>query len=99
MKRYAARVDANQSLIVEALRAAGAVVDIIGLPVDLRIAYVDSGGAKRFAYFECKDGAKSASRIKKTDVQEAFFAKYPGWPVCLVDSPEVALKHLKVLKS
>lgn len=102
MKRFAARVDANQGLIVDALRAAGAVVDIIGLPVDLRIAYVDSGGAKRFAYFEVKNGEKVPSARKKTDVQETFFSKYPeseGWPVCLVDSPEVALKHLRILKS
>ncbi len=98
MTRYALRRDANESPVVDALRAAGAVVTIIGLPVDLLVGYVDSAGVKRFAFFEVKDGGKVPSARKKTEVQEAFFAKHPGWPVCLVDSPEVALKHLKVLK-
>jgi len=37
--RYAARVDANQEQIVSALRAAGAYVWIIGIPVDLLVGY------------------------------------------------------------
>ena len=37
--RHAARVDANQIQIVSALRAAGAYVWIIGLPVDLLVGY------------------------------------------------------------
>ena len=37
--RYAARVDANQMQIISALRAAGAYVWIIGLPVDLLVGY------------------------------------------------------------
>jgi len=37
--RYAARVDANQDAIVATLRAAGAYVWIIGLPVDLLVGY------------------------------------------------------------
>ena len=84
---------------MDALLSAGAVVTIIGLPVDLLVGYVDSAGAKRFAFFEVKDGDKIPSKRKKTKVQTEFFDRHPGWPVCLVDSPEVALKHLKVLKS
>ena len=99
MTRYALRKDQNESPVVDALRAAGAVVTIIGLPVDLLVGYVDSGGFKRFAFFEVKDGQKVPSARKKTDVQSAFFERHLGWPVCLVDSPEVALRHLKVLKS
>ena len=37
--RYAARVDANQEQVVSALRAAGAYVWIIGLPVDLLVGF------------------------------------------------------------
>ena len=37
--RYAARVDQNQAQVVSALRAAGAYVWIIGLPVDLLVGY------------------------------------------------------------
>ena len=54
--RRAARVDANQIQIVSALRAAGAYVWIIGLPVDLLVGYkghtflveVKSTSKKRF---------------------------------------------------
>ena len=97
MTRYALRKDANETPVVEALRAAGAVVTVIGLPVDLLVGYVDSGGHKRFAFFEVKDGDKVPSARKKTDVQNAFFERHPGWPVCLVDSPQTALRHLRVL--
>ena len=97
MTRYALRKDANEPAVVEALRAAGAVVTVIGLPVDLLVAYVDSGGHKRFAFFEVKNEDKVPSARKKTDVQNAFFERHPGWPVCLVDSPQTALRHLKVL--
>ena len=97
MTRYALRTDANQTAVVSALEAAGATVEIIGLPVDLLI-----GINGRFAFLECKDGAKSPSRRKKTKVQEAFFAKFPesaGYPVFLVDSPECALRYLRILQS
>ena len=39
--RRAARVDANQDAVVSALRAAGAYVWIIGLPVDLLVGFRD----------------------------------------------------------
>ena len=99
MTRYALRKDANETPVVEALRAAGAVVTVIGLPVDLLVAYVDSGGCKRFAFFEVKDGQKVPSARKKTDVQNSFFERHPGWPVCLVDSPQTALRHLNLLRA
>jgi len=102
MTRHALRKDANESDIVLALRQAGCHVDIIGLPVDLLLAYVCSDGSKRFAFMEVKDGDKSPSRRKTTKVQDEFFAKYPeseGWPVCLVDSVEAALRAYRVLKS
>lgn len=98
MTRYALRVDANQAQVVSALQAAGATVEIIGLPVDLLIGYVGKGGPS-FAFFEVKDGNKSPSKRRKTEVQEKFFAKFPGYPVHLVDSAECALRHLKVLRS
>lgn len=100
--RHALRVDANQKRIVAVLTQAGAHVDVIGLPVDLRIGYVAADGSKRFAFFEVKNGEKSPSRRKKTRVQEQFFAQYPesqGWPVCLIDSEESALRMLRVLQS
>ena len=94
MTRYALRVDANQSEVVTALKAAGARVWIIGLPVDLLFA-VDG----RFGFMEVKDGAKSASRRKKTAVQDRFFSECQGLPVSLVDGPEAALRHLNAFRA
>lgn len=97
--RYALRIDANQSQVVSALTAAGANVLILGLPVDLLIGTTNKRGERIFAFFEVKDGDKPKSAQKKTKVQEMFFAQYEGWPVCLVDSAETALRHLRVLQS
>ena len=87
--RHAARVDANQPAIVAALRAAGAIVEIIGLPVDLLIGF-----RGQLFLLECKDGAKVKSAQKKTALQERIFDKFAGYPVKMVDSPEVALRAI-----
>ena len=61
--RYAKRVDANQDQIVSALRAAGAYVWIIGLPVDLLVGY------KNHTFLvEVKDGPKK----RLTALQDDF---------------------------
>ena len=91
--RRAAKVDANQAQVVEALRAVGARVWVIGLPVDLLI-----GHAGRLLLMEVKDGAKSASRRKKTPLQEKFFAEWADMPISLVDGPEAALRALGVIQ-
>lgn len=90
--RYALRVDQNQAQIISALEAAGALVEVIGKPVDLLV-----GINGRFAFFEVKDGAKMPSQRKKTPLQQRFFEKYAGYPICLVDSPEAALRHLNII--
>jgi hypothetical protein len=51
--RFARRVDSNQGEVVEALRAAGAVVEVIHEPVDLKV-WADATKTK-FAYFEVKN--------------------------------------------
>lgn len=94
MTRYAARVDANQTAVVSALRAAGARVWIIGLPVDLLVGF--RGG---WLLVEVKDGAKTPSRRQKTALQDRFFAEADGLPTALVDGPEAALRALRVLDS
>lgn len=94
MVRYALRTDANQSQVISALEAAGAKVWIIGKPTDLLVG-IDG----KFAFFEVKDGQKYASQQKKTALQERFFKFYEGYPVCLVDGPEAALRHLKVIQN
>jgi len=83
--RYAARVDANQQQVVSALRAAGAYVWIIGLPVDLLVGY------KNHTWLmEVKDGP----RKRLTALQEDFFANWGGGTLCRVDGPEAALRMI-----
>ena len=87
--RYAARVDANQDQIVTALRAAGAYVWIIGLPVDLLVGY------KNHTFLvECK----STSRKRLTALQADFFENWSGSTLARVDSPEAALRMIGILK-
>jgi len=85
--RHAARVDANQQAIVAALRAAGAYVWIIGLPVDLLVGY------KNHTFLV---EIKTTSKKRLTKLQEDFFLKWIGGTLCRVDGPEAALQMLKV---
>ena len=87
--RYAARVDANQTQIVSALRAAGAYVWIIGLPVDLLVGY------KGHTFLvEIKDGSKK----RLTKLQADFFENWVGGTLARIDSPEAALRMIGVVK-
>ena len=86
--RYAARVDANQDQIVVALRAAGAYVWIIGLPVDLLVGY------KGHTFLvEIKTNAKK----RLTTLQRDFFESWSGSTLARVDSPDAALRMIGVL--
>lgn len=86
--RYAARVDKNQSEIVAALRAAGAYVWILGLPVDLLVGY-----RGKTILVEVKDGP----RKRLTGLQSDFFASWTGDIVCRVDGVEAALRVLRTI--
>jgi hypothetical protein len=87
--RYAARVDANQTQIVSALRAAGAYVWIIGLPVDLLVGY------NNHTYLvEIKDGSKK----RLTKLQADFFESWIGGTLCRVNDAESALRMIGVKK-
>ena len=81
-------MDANQAQIVSALRAAGANVWILGLPVDLLVGYKG-----HTVLMEVKDGPGK----RLTALQEAFFAKWEGGTLSRVDGPESALNVLKVI--
>jgi hypothetical protein len=88
MIRRAARVDANQTQVVSALRAAGAYVWIIGLPVDLLVGYDN-----KTYLVEIKDGpSKPLTRL-----QQDFFGKWCGGGLHRINSPEDALKMIGVL--
>jgi len=89
MIRRAARVDANQAQVVSALRAAGAYVWIIGLPVDLLVGYKNHSWL-----MEVKDGP----RKRLTALQEDFFKNWCGGTLCRVDGPEAALRMIGVVE-
>ena len=86
--RFAARVDANQTQIVSALRAAGAYVWIIGLPVDLLVGY-------RGHTFLVE--VKSTAKKRLTGLQADFFENWSGSTLARVDSPESALRMIGVI--
>lgn len=86
--RRAARVDANQDQVISALRAAGAYVWIIGLPVDLLVGYKG-----HTVLMEVKDGPGK----RLTALQDKFFENWYGGPLSRVDGPEAALSVLRVI--
>lgn len=89
MIRRAARIDANQTAVVNALRAAGAYVWIIGLPVDLLVGY------KGHTFLvEIKNGP----RKRLTALQENLFNNWPGSTLARIDGPEAALRMIGVIK-
>ena len=89
MMRHAKRVDANQDAIVTALRAAGAYVWIISLPVDLLVGY------KGHTFLvECKTDHKK----RLTALQANFFETWSGSTLARVDSPDAALRMIGILK-
>ena len=87
--RYAAKVDSNQDAIVSTLRAAGAYVWIIGLPVDLLVGYGNHSYLMEL---------KRDSKARMTPLQADFFKNWTGGTLCRVDSPDGALKMIGVIK-
>lgn len=90
--RYAARIDANQTQIVSALRAAGATVQSLsavgqGCP-DLLVGYQGKN-----ILMELKDGKKPPSERKLTSDQIVWHSEWKG-VVFLVTSVNEALQLL-----
>ncbi len=94
--RRAARVDRNQAEIVDALRAMGCSVWIIGLPLDLLVGVPGKDGAGTTMLFEVKDGTKPPSGRKHTDLQAEFFKTWRGGPVATVTDVDSALRAARV---
>ena len=87
--RHAKRVDANQDAIVATLRAAGAYVWIISLPVDLLVGYGNHSYLMEI---------KRDSKARMTPLQDDFFENWTGGTLCRVDSPDAALRMIGALK-
>jgi hypothetical protein len=90
--RRAARIDANQSAVVGALRACGAKVRVVGQPLDLLVGF-----HKRLALFEVKDGNKRPSDRKLTPAQVDFIAEWGEFPIFIVENAESAVKALHLM--
>jgi hypothetical protein len=84
--RRAARVDANQAAIVQALRDAGAYVWVIGLPVDLLVGYNGNTWLME---------VKTDGKKKLTQLQADFFGAWIGGDLVRVESPDDALKIIR----
>lgn len=91
IKRWAAKVDANQEAIVAALRLVGCSVEIIGRPVDLLVGY-----RMETHLLEVKDEGKPPSARKLTPAQEAFFRNWHGRPARVVESIAQAFEAIGV---
>ena len=92
--RRAAKVDANQAEIVDALRRAGCTVQSLaaigkGCP-DLLVGYMDVN-----FLLEVKDGAKPPSARKLTDDQDNWHINWRGY-VHTVKSAEEAIEIVRV---
>jgi hypothetical protein len=92
--RYARRVDNNAPLIVDALRAAGAVVEVIHEPVDLKV-WADATKQK-FAYFEVKNLSTAYGRKGLNEKQLNDMA---GQAYVMVTDVQGALGALRVLRA
>jgi hypothetical protein len=93
--RYAAKVDENQALIVDALRKAGATVWIIGLPVDLLIG---CNGVTALAEVKRIEGKRKPRAAGYTDLQREFMATWRGGTVATLTDVEGALRLVSMLK-
>ena len=95
MTRRAAKVDANQREIVQALRRAGATVVHLhavgdGCP-DIAVGYRDQN-----YFLEIKDGSKPPSAQKLTEPQMQWHRDWRGTSH-VVNSPEAALAVIGVV--
>lgn len=100
--RRAARVDANQGEIVDALRKAGESVQPLhgvggGVPDLLVTGRCDICGQRVNKLLEVKDGAKPPSWRKLTDDQVKWHGAWRG-PVSIVKSIDEALRAVGVIK-
>ena len=94
--RYAARTDANQSEIVEALRAAGASVWVIGLPVDLLVGF---RGVTIPMEVKTLNGKRNPKPAPHTKLQVDFMRTWNGGPVPTVTDAQGALRAIRIIEA
>lgn len=92
--RHARRTDANQTQVVEAFREAGAVVEVIHEPVDLRV-WADATKSK-FMYVEVKNLATAYGR---KGLNQKQLADMDGHAYVMVTDAQGARGALRVLRA
>ena len=92
--RRAARVDSTQADIVSAMRAMGATVWIIGLPVDLLVGWK---GRTLLVEVKVLTGKRKPKPTGYTPLQEAFLTSWQGGPVATVCDVEGAITALRTI--
>ena len=95
--RRAAKIDANQTQVVEALRAAGATVQSLaavgqGVP-DLLVGF-----RGQTILLEVKNGRAPPSERRLTEDQLKWHGEWRGGALAVVDGPDAALRVLGVIK-
>lgn len=90
--RHAARVDANQAEVVAYLRAQGASVYLVKLPVDLLVGF--NG---KTALVEVKNPNSAYGKKGANPNQADWMASWQGGTVALVDGIDAAARLLKVM--
>lgn len=98
--RVAAKIDANQPKIVEALRRCGWTVEVLsavgkGVP-DIMVGAISKKQGRVNILLEIKDGSRIPSEQKLTPAQEEWHSKWRG-QVHVVNSPEQAIETVTAL--
>lgn len=93
--RYARRTDNNQTEIVQALREAGAVVEVIHEPVDL-LVWADATKSKQPMFIEVKNLGTAYGRKGLNPKQ---LGDMEGRPYVMVTDVQGALGALRVLRA
>lgn len=89
IKRYAAKRDQNEAVIIAALRQCGATVEQLDQPVDLLVGWQ---GMTAIAEI------KKPKRGKLTPGQKTFLETWQGSPVAILTSADQAVLWLKSLR-
>lgn len=88
MPKWAAKRDANEQLIVAALRKVGATVILMKLPVDALVLF---RGCTFLMDFKTANG-------RLTEVQRKLRDEWQGGPLCFPRTPEEALMFIGAME-
>lgn len=86
--RRAARTDANQQAVIDALKRCGVSVEVIGKPVDLLVC---CRGVTSLVEVKNPDRTSNQPKSRWTKEQTEFIARWPG-AIHVVHEPDEAVR-------